>query len=173
MVGDTLSSPSTDASLAPASAPVSSPSASALVSPVSPLPSSSDVPSFDFSLLPLLQLSCPSVLQEMKLSPSLSVVAIPRGAGSLFCDSSTGSLHPLVPQQLQRQLFNLLHDVSHRGVHVSRRLISTKFVWPGLSRDVGLGAKSCLQCQRSKISTHFHSSFLFPPRGFLIFILIS
>ena len=85
------------------------------------------------------------------------MVAVPLGAGSLFCDSSTGSLHPLVPFQLRLQLFNLLHDVSHPGVQSSRRLISTKFVWPGLSSDVCLWAKSCLQCQQSKISTHFHS----------------
>ena len=111
LVADTLSRPSTDLSPAPTPAPVSSPSTSALVSP---LPPSSDVPGFDVSLLPLLQLSCTSV-QDMKLSPSLSVVSVPLGAESLLCDSSTGSLGPLVPLQLRRQLLNLLHDVSHPG----------------------------------------------------------
>ena len=97
MVADTLSRRSTDSSSAPA--PVSSPPASALVFPVSPLASSSNkpvIPGLDFSLLPPLQLSCPSV-QEMKLSSSLSLVAVPFGAGSLLCDSSTGYLRPLVP----------------------------------------------------------------------------
>ena len=42
-------------------------------------------------------------------------------------------------------------------MRVSWRLVSTKFVWPGLSRDVGLWAESCLWCQRSKISTHIRS----------------
>ena len=115
---------------------------------VSPLPPSTDVPGFGFSLLPRLQLSCPSV-QEMKLSPSLSLVAVPLGARSLLCDSSTGSLCRLVPLQLWQQLFNLLHVVSHPGVRASQRLVSTKFVWPGLYRDVGLWAKSCLRCLRS------------------------
>ena len=94
----------------------------------------------------------------MKLSPSLSMVAVPFGVRSLLCDSSTSSLCPLVPLQLRRQLFNLLHNVSHAGVHASRRLVSTKFVWPGLSCDVDLWAKSCLRCQQSKIFTHVHSS---------------
>ena len=125
---DTLSRPSTYPSPAPTLAPVSSPSAS-LVSPFTP---SSQVPVFDFSLLPPLQLSCPSVW-EIKLSPSLLVVAVPLRVRSLLCDSSTGSLRPLVPLQLWRQLFNLLHDVSHTGVHASWRLFSTKFAWPGLS----------------------------------------
>ena len=59
VVADTLSRPSTDSSPAPtpAPAPVSSPSPSALVSPVSLLPSSFDVPGLEFCLLPPLQLS--------------------------------------------------------------------------------------------------------------------
>ncbi len=39
-----------------------------------------------------------------------------------------------------------------------RRLISSRFVWPGLSRDVGLWTRSCLRCQQSKIQTHVKSS---------------
>ena len=115
LVTDTLSRLSTDLSPAPTPAPVSSPSASALVSS---LPPSSDVPGFDVSLLPLLQLSCPSV-QDMKLSLSLSMVSVSLGAESLLCDSSTGSLRPLVPLHLRQQIFNVLHDVSHPGVHAS------------------------------------------------------
>ena len=34
------------------------------------------------------------------------------------------------------------------------------FFWPGLSRDVGLWARSCLRCQRSKIQTHVKTSVL-------------
>ena len=33
-----------------------------------------------------------------------------------------------------------------------------QFAWPGMSRDVGLWAKSCISCQKSKISTHVHST---------------
>ena len=66
-------------------------------------------------------------------SPTLSMVSVPLGAKMLLCDSSTGSLRPLVPLQLRRQLFNLLHDVSHPGV-----CASSKLVRPGLSCDVGL-----------------------------------
>ena len=40
-----------------------------------------------------------------------------------------------------------------------RRLISSRLVWPGMSRDVGVWAKSCIPCQKSKISTHVHSTF--------------
>ena len=36
-------------------------------------------------------------------------------------------------------------------------LISSKFIRPGLSRDIGLWAHSCLRCQLSKVQTHVHS----------------
>ena len=71
---------------------------SSLLSPAPSLPSF-DAPlisGFDISLLPPLQLTCPSI-SEMCSSPTLSVVSVLLGAGVLLCDSSTGSLCPLVP----------------------------------------------------------------------------
>ena len=158
MVADTLSIPS----------PAPLPSTSTLVSPLSPtlslpsLPSSAVLPPSDpffskfyVSFLPPLQLTCPFV-SKMQSSPSLSVVSVPFRDKSLQCDSSTGSLLSLVPQQLRRQFFDLLHEASHHDVRASQRLISSRFVRPGLSCDVGIWARSCLQCQQSKIQTHIH-----------------
>ena len=57
-----------------------------------PTPSSSSfapvISCFDISLLPLLQLTCPSV-SKMFTSPTLSVVSVPLKVGSLLHDSST------------------------------------------------------------------------------------
>ena len=130
------------------------------------------MPGFDFSLLPPLQLFCTSV-QEMKLSSSLSVVNVPLGARSLLCDSSTDSLCPLVPLQLRRQLFNLLYDVS--GVRASPRLVSIRFVWPGLSHNVTCGLNLASDVKRVKSQPKFilvFQPFQFPPGDFLT-VLIS
>ena len=110
-------------------------------------------PGFDVTSLSRLQESCSSV-QEMRTNPSLSVISNPLKTGNILCDISTGSLSPLVPLQVQCQLFNQFHILSHPGVRASRKLIFARFVWLGMSRDVGL---SCLPCQRSKMSTHVHS----------------
>ena len=56
------------------------------------------------------------------------------------------------------QLFLSLHKLSHPGVRASRRLLSSRFVWPCLSKDVGLWTRSCLQCQQSKIQSHVKST---------------
>ena len=111
----------------------------------------------DVSSLSRFQIACSSI-QEMKSNPSLSVIIHPLSSGEVLCDISTGFLRPLVPLQLRRKLFDQLHRVSHPGVRASRRLISSRFVWPGMSRDVVLWTKSCIPCQKSKISTHIHST---------------
>ena len=82
------------------------------------------------------------------------MVSVPFLRSSILCDVSSGSL---VPSSLRHQLFLALHGLSHPGVHASRRLLSSKFVWPGLARDVSLRARFCLRCQQSKIQSHVKS----------------
>ena len=123
-------------------------SASALVPPpLSALPlllaSDPNHYGFNVSFLPPLQLACPSV-SEMQSSPSISLVSVPLREKLLLCGLSTGSLHLLLPLQLCRKLFNLLHAPSYPGVCASHRLISSRFVRPGLSHDGGLWSKSFL-----------------------------
>ena len=111
----------------------------------------------------------------MLSSPSLSVVSVPFRQSSVLCDMSSGSPrpldlpilwispssgspYPLIPEVLRKQLFLSLHGISHPGVCASKRLLSTRFVWPGLARDVGLWSRSCLRCQQSKVQTKVRSS---------------
>ena len=44
--------------------------------------------------------------------------------------------------------------MSHPGARITKRLISAKFVWHGLNKQVTYWAKTCLSCQRSKVQTH-------------------
>ena len=116
------------------------------------------IPGFNFSEISTLQKTC-SAVQAMKDLPSLSIVNIILDSKEvLICDNSTEKLRPLVPESLRKPLFLALHSISHPGVRGSRRLVSARFVWPGLSRDVTVWAKSCLQCQRSKIQGHVKTS---------------
>ena len=115
------------------------------------------IPNFDFSKILSLHQVCSSVA-DMKNLSSLSIVTVTLDSGDLLCDSLTGTLRPLVPEVFCKSLFLALHNVSHPGVRGSRRLISARFVWPGLSQDVGVWARACLQCQWSKIQTHVKTS---------------
>ncbi len=61
-----------------------------------------------------------------------------------------GTFRPLVPRDLRRQIFEHFHGTAHPGRRATRRLISSRYVWKGLSTDVTAWAKACLGCQRAK-----------------------
>ncbi len=62
---------------------------------------------------------------------------------------------PLVLPKHHRAVFQHLHGIAHPGRLATLRLISSRFVWPGLSKDVTTWARECAACQRSKIHRHF------------------
>ena len=109
--------------------------------PLSPLLISISLP-LNFSALPVLQSACPSV-QSMLSSSTFSIVSIPFLQSSVLCDASSGSPRPLIPKVLRQKRFQSLHGISHPGVCASRRVLSSRFVWPGLAKDVGLWTRSC------------------------------
>ena len=51
-------------------------------------------------------------------------------------------------------MFDLVHNLSHPFIHSTRKLISSKFIWTGLQKQVGTWAKECIACQAAKIQTH-------------------
>ena len=76
----------------------------------------------------------------------------------VLCDLSTGVPRPLVPEQLRHRVFSALHNLAHPGARATRRLVSRRFVWKGLARDVTAWSRSRLDCQRGKISRHVKAS---------------
>ncbi len=113
-------------------------------------------PSVDFAAMAKTQASDPEICSLQSESSALTVEAIPL-AGSkdrLYCDSSTGVHRPLVPLPWRRIVFDSLHGLSHPGIRATQRLITSRFVWPGINSDVRRWTRSCIQCQRAKIQRH-------------------
>ena len=93
--------------------------------------------------------SSPLVVQDIPLANSNY---------TLLCDISTGSQRPLVPLQWRRTVFDSLHGLSHPGIRATQRLITARYVWPGINADVRRWTRSCIQCQRAKIQRHSTTS---------------
>ena len=75
----------------------------------------------------------------------------------------------MVPQDYKRHVFDVLHSISHPGQKATVKLISQKFVWHGLKKQVGQWSKECLSCQRSKVHTHIKAplqNFTVPEKRF-------
>ena len=76
---------------------------------------------------------------------------------TILCDISTGRTRPLIPQALRRDVFKTIHGLSHPSGRSTAKLMSEKFVWHGLNRDVRNWARCCVACQSSKVSRHTES----------------
>jgi len=116
-------------------------------------PQISLVPSVDFSAMAAHQESCDRV-RRLRLLPSLRVAPVPVDGVLLWCDLSTGAPRPLVPEVFRYAVFLALHGIAHPGTRATRRLISARFVWDGMSSDLALWSRQCLQCQRGKVLKH-------------------
>ena len=66
---------------------------------------------------------------------------------TILCDVSTGIPRPYVPADFRRVIFDSLHCLSHPGIRATQRLITTRYVWPGIKSDVRRWARTCLKCQ--------------------------
>ena len=75
----------------------------------------------------------------------------------LYCDTSTGRLRPFLPKSMREKVFKLVHNLAHPGVKQSSQLISHRFVWPNMKRDIKLWVNSCYHCQLAKVTRHNHT----------------
>lgn len=110
----------------------------------------------DYQSLALAQDS-DEILKSLLMSGSslkLEKRRVPESTTQVYCDVSTESVRPYVTPAHRRQVFNALHNLSHPGVKATVRLITDRFVWPGIRKDCRQWAQECQQCQRCKISRH-------------------
>lgn len=88
---------------------------------------------------------------------------------TLLCDVSTGIPRPIVPTTWRYKVFQAFHNLSHPSIRTTCSLISSKFVWQGLKKQVSTWAKECIPCQTSKVQRHIKaplSKFELPERRF-------
>ena len=76
------------------------------------------------------------------------------GRNKLLCDTSTGSPRPLVPAAMRREVFDVVHGLSHPGTRATVRIMKAKFVWHGIAKDVREWSRSCIGCQTAKVHRH-------------------
>jgi hypothetical protein len=115
----------------------------------------SAVDSVDFEEMASEQTRCP-VTQCLLGSTLLKLTFRKTGAQRLAGDVSTGNFRPIVPLKFRKTIYDHFHSVAHPGRLASHRIISSRFVWLGLSSDVTVWARRWLACQRGKIHCHIH-----------------
>ncbi|KAG7294803.1 hypothetical protein JYU34_022827 [Plutella xylostella] len=102
------------------------------------------------------QLEDPELKQLLAGDTSLHLkqVSIPGTGSQLYCDISSSTPRPYVPKELRTAIFASLHSFSHPGTKATAKLVSDRYVWPGVRKDCREWVRSCISCQRSKITRH-------------------
>nr|VZI15764.1 unnamed protein product [Spirometra erinaceieuropaei] len=96
----------------------------------------------------------------------LQELPLTTGNGTILCDVSTPFHRPFVPPSLRRKVFSSLHNLSHPGSRATDKLVSDRFVWPGMHKDLKAWTRACIACQRSKIQRHNKAPIgIFPDPG--------
>ncbi|GFW28265.1 transposon Tf2-9 polyprotein [Trichonephila clavipes] len=65
----------------------------------------------------------------------------------IYCDISTGTVRPYVPHALRQNVFLAVHNLSHPGIHATTKLISKRFLWTSMNKDIHSWTHSCIPCQ--------------------------
>jgi len=77
----------------------------------------------------------------------------------IICETSNGKFRPFVTEQHRFTVFQQLHSIGHNGVKNSCQLISERFYWPEMSKDIKKWVQECLICQQCKITRHTKTEF--------------
>ncbi|KAJ8031654.1 hypothetical protein HOLleu_24913 [Holothuria leucospilota] len=95
-------------------------------------------------------------LQKLRQSSGLKIEELPlyTSHGTITCDTSTGRPRPYIPEKFRRTIFNSLHSLSHPGIRATQKLITQRFIWSSINKDVRAWTQSCIQCQRAKVHRH-------------------
>lgn len=85
-------------------------------------------------------------------------IMLPMCGKFIFCDIANNRIRPFLTENFRRIAFDSVHNLSHPGVRTTRKLVTERFYWPSMNRDIGQWAKMCIKCQRSKVSRHTMSA---------------
>lgn len=94
------------------------------------------------------------ILQQTEPSLKLEKLSIHGSSKTLYCDTSTGKSRPFVPKIMRYKVMQHFHHICHSGIRSTRKIISSRFVWPKMNLDVQQFVKSCENCQLSKVQRH-------------------
>ena len=79
---------------------------------------------------------------------------------------TSNSFRPVIPETLRAAVFRVCHNTLHPSADRTIELIEQHYWWPNMRKDITLWAKTCPNCQRSKVTRHNRGQLSqFPPNN--------
>ncbi|XP_050359949.1 uncharacterized protein LOC126779872 [Nymphalis io] len=66
----------------------------------------------------------------------------------VYCDVSQSNPRPFITPSYRKQVFDSLHNLSHPGAKPTVKLVTERYIWPGIRKDCRQWVKECQQCYR-------------------------
>lgn len=93
-------------------------------------------------------------LQASNSKLQFKQILLPDCEKPIYCEFSSSKIRPYLPTEFRTLAFHSVHDLSHPGIKATKHLIKQKFFWPDMDRDVARWARSCIHCQKVKVTRH-------------------
>lgn len=117
-----------------------------------------EVAILDYEEIAKCQLQDPELQQLRSGNNSLNFKPYPLPSGkTLWCDTSTANIRPYIPQAFRYQIFSHFHGLAHPGMKTTVKLLTSKVIWSNIKSDVRQWTKSCVSCQKTKVTRHTKS----------------
>lgn len=82
----------------------------------------------------------------------------------IYCNINKDCVRPYIPEQFRKLVFDKSHSISHPGIRSTRKIITQRYFWPDMNRDINKWCKECISCQKVKVHRHNVSRLgIFPP----------
>lgn len=92
-------------------------------------------------------------------SITLMPLTLPYCDRQIYCDTSHNRVRPFITKKLRATFLQSTHNLSHPGRTSTTRMMTERFIWPGIRKDCTNFAKNCISCQKSKVHRHTRSEF--------------
>ena len=87
--------------------------------------------------------------KKIKFEPKIVIINdIP------YVRRSDDKLVHYIPVTMRRRIFDEIHSLGHYGGKASVKLLSSRYVWPKMRRDILKWVSECISCKKGKITTH-------------------
>ena len=104
------------------------------------------LPGIDLAAIAADQDSC-SDSTALAANKAMGTIKLGIGERHILCSTATGTIRPIVPGNHRHAVFPTVHSLAHLGIRVTRQLISSCWVWKGMSIDIAAWCKDCQHCQ--------------------------
>lgn len=130
-----------------------------------------EITTIDYQTLALSQDSDTELQDFLRRGSSLKLVKMSTEFTTIpiYCDISMHSPRPYITPEFRKQVFDMIHSLHHPGRSATVRLVTQRFVWPGIRKDCREWVRQCLKCQKCKVIRHTVSplsAFLTPSSRF-------